>query len=149
MLGPLGARAHMASRASPASFLRAPPSTAFPPAGCRAEGAARKSTRQSGDRTNQLPIWTLSLSPGHRPSRIPVHSVPAFPHSSDINNFIPMHENCWAASCGCAAFCCVWSGSEPHPPEDTRTSTRNVTAFGTKVFVHAIELRQDDSRPGV
>lgn len=69
-----------------------------------------KSTRRSGDRTNQLPVWTLSLSPGHRPSRIPVHSVPAFPHSSDINNFIPMHENCWAASCGCAAFCCVWSG---------------------------------------
>lgn len=126
-----------------------PPSTAFSPAGCRAEGAARKSTRQSGDRTNQLPVWTLSLSPGHSPSQIPVHSVPAFPHSSERNDFIPMHGNSWAVSCCCTAFCCIWSGSESHPPEDTRASTRNVTTFGTRVFVCTIELRQDDSRPEV
>lgn len=126
-----------------------PPSTAFPPAACRAEGAARKSTRQSGDRTNQLPVWTLSLRPGHRPSRIPVHFIPAFPYSSDINNFIPMHGNSWAVSCCCTAFCCIWSELDSHPPEDTRTSTCNVTTFGTRVFVCTIELRQDDSRPGV
>lgn len=54
-----------------------------------------------------------------------------------------------AATLVSATFGVELDCTPPQKKKDTRTSTPNVTTFGTSIFVSGIKLRQDDTRPGV